>query len=210
MVRVYYKNMENTRRFLIGIDEAGRGPLAGPVSVGAVLVPPSFDFTLLEGVRDSKQMTELGREIWFERLRILAEQKQLRYTVAFSSARFIDTYGIVPAICSAIARALRTLKAPDHAHILLDGALRAPKRFIYQKTIIGGDESEPLIALASVVAKVRRDRLMKKLALRYPHYGFDLHKGYGTPAHKKALKIYGLCNIHRHSFCRIETMSRLG
>ena len=192
-------------RFLVGIDEAGRGPLAGPVSVGVVVVPAQFNFALIKGVRDSKQMQELGREIWFEKLRVLEQEEKLRYIVVFSSARFIDTYGIVPAVRGAIARALRVLEVvPEQTELLLDGALHAPRRFMYQKTIIGGDESEPLIALASVAAKVKRDRLMRRHAMRYPEYGFDIHKGYGTKMHREALMQYGLCDIHRKSFCKLE------
>jgi ribonuclease HII len=192
-------------RVLIGIDEAGRGPLAGPVAVGVVVVPRHFDMALLKGVRDSKQMSELGREIWFEKLRIL-EGHGLRYTVQFSSARYIDEYGIGTAVRAAIARALRALEAPPlHSQILLDGALRAPKHFVNQTTIIRGDQTEPLISLASVAAKVKRDRLMHRLAVKYPQYGFDIHKGYGTKVHKQALEQYGLCDIHRRSFCHLET-----
>ncbi len=192
-------------RFIVGIDEAGRGPLAGPVSVGVVVVPARFDFKLIRGVRDSKQMTELGREIWYEKLRVLEAEHGLRHSVQFSSARFIDEYGIVPAVRSAIARALRVLDVvPEHTEILLDGALRAPRRFVYQKTIIRGDESEPLIALASIAAKVKRDRLMRRLALKYPAWGFEIHKGYGTKMHREALTNFGLCDIHRRSFCRVE------
>ncbi len=192
----------------MGIDEAGRGPLAGPVAVGVVMVPARFDLTLLDGVRDSKQMTELGREIWFEKLRIL-ETHGLRYSVQFSSAKFIDTYGIVPAVRAAMARGLRALEAPPmRSTVLLDGALRAPKHFVDQTTIIKGDETEPLISLASIAAKVKRDRLMHKLALKYPDYGFEVHKGYGTKAHKKALEIYGLCDMHRRSFCHIDIATK--
>lgn len=195
-------------RVIIGIDEAGRGPLAGPVAVGVVMVPAHFNLGLLEGVRDSKQMTELGREIWFEKLHIL-EQRGLQYTVQFSSARFIDTYGIAPAIRNALARALRTLEAaPTHSRILLDGALRAPKQFVDQTTIIKGDEIEPLISLASIAAKVRRDKLMHRLARRYPEYGFEVHKGYGTKAHYDALIKHGLCDIHRRSFCHVEEWAK--
>lgn len=189
-------------RYLVGIDEAGRGPLAGPVAVGVVVVPDRFNFLLLQGIRDSKQMKELGREIWYEKLRVLEVEHGLRHRVQFSSARYIDTHGIVPAVRDAIARALRALEVrPEESHIILDGALRAPRRFLYQKTIIGGDESEPLIALASIAAKVRRDRLMRQLALRYPEYGFEVHKGYGTKKHREALVQYGLSDIHRRSFC---------
>jgi ribonuclease HII len=192
-------------KFLIGIDEAGRGPLAGPVAVGVVVVPQRFDFDLLVGVRDSKQMSELGREIWYEKLHILEETAGLRWRVEFSSATFIDTYGIVPAVKRAIARALRALEVGESdAHILLDGSLKAPRRFVSQETIIRGDQSEPIISLASVAAKVRRDRLMKRVALQYPDYGFEVHKGYGTQAHREALTKFGLSDIHRKTFCKLK------
>jgi len=188
-------------RLIIGIDEAGRGPLAGPVAVGAVAVPQHFDFALLGGVRDSKQMSELGREIWFAKLQVLEREHGMRFVVQFSSAHYIDAHGIVPAVRAALARALRSLEAPaEETHILLDGSLEAPARFIFQQTIIRGDETEPLISLASIAAKVRRDRLMRRLALRYPEYGFEIHKGYGTKAHYSALKKHGPTDIHRHSF----------
>ena len=188
-------------RVLVGDDEAGRGPLAGPVAVGVVAVPRRFDMRLLKGVRDSKQMSELGREIWFEKLRILEQTEGLRYVVVFSSAHYIDVRGIVPAVRAALARALRFLEArAETSSILLDGSLKAPARFVFQKTIIRGDETEPLISLASIAAKVRRDRLMRRLATRYPEYGFETHKGYGTKAHYSALKKHGPSNIHRRSF----------
>jgi len=189
-------------KFLIGIDEVGRGPLAGPVAVGAVMVPSQFDFSQFEGVRDSKELSEFGREIWFERMRILVENHHVRYAVEFSSAQMIDTLGIAPAIRSAISRALRALKAvPHQSHVLLDGSLRAPRTYLSQETIIGGDASEPLIALASIVAKVRRDRLMRRHSLRFPVYGFEEHKGYGTPKHREAIAKFGLCTLHRKTFC---------
>lgn len=196
-------------RLLIGVDEAGRGPLAGPVAVGAVAIPEGFNRRLFKGVRDSKQMSELGREIWFEKLRTL-EGEGLRWAVVFSSATVIDRFGIVRAVRRAVHRSVRVLAPePAHAHVLLDGLLTAPRGYS-QKTIIGGDDSEPLIALASVVAKVRRDRLMRRLALRYPEYGFEVHKGYGTKIHRDALKKYGLCDIHRTTYCRFDRMAKKG
>lgn len=194
---------------MVGIDEAGRGPLAGPVAVGVVVVPARFNQKLLKGVRDSKQMSELGREIWYEKLRVFEVEHDVRHTVQFASAAHIDRYGIVSAVRAATARALRILELnPVRVEILLDGALRAPKKFVYQKTIIGGDASEPLISLASVAAKVRRDRLMYRLAVRYPEYGFDEHKGYGTKKHYDALTVHGLSDIHRKSFCKVEKVGQ--
>lgn len=189
---------------IIGIDEAGRGPLAGPVAVGIVAVPQDFDFDLLQGVRDSKQMTELGREIWLERLRVLEQQAGLRHVVTFSSATVIDKVGITRAVRRAVHRGVRALAPePQGVRILLDGLLVAPREY-EQETIIGGDESEPLIALASITAKVRRDRLMRRHAVRYPEYGFEEHKGYGTKKHYEALTKYGLCHLHRRSFCKLK------
>jgi ribonuclease HII len=187
-------------KFLIGVDEAGRGPLAGPVAVGAVRVPRDFDFSLLKDVRDSKQISQLGREIWFEKIQTL-KSEGLTWSVAFSSVTIIDQYGITRAVRRAVHRAVRALAPePQGVEILLDGLLTAPQDY-KQETIIGGDESEPLIALASIAAKVRRDRLMRRLALRFPEYGFDIHKGYATKAHRKALTTLGLCEIHRTTYC---------
>lgn len=186
---------------ILGVDEAGRGPLAGPVAVGVVGVPKHFDLACIYGVRESKQLTELGREIWFEKLRILEREAGLRYVVVFASAKTIDTLGITRAVRRAVYKGVRTV-APEcrGVRVLLDGLLSAPKEY-KQETIIGGDMSEPLIALASIAAKVRRDRLMKRLGVRYPEYGFETHKGYGTKLHRQALSRFGLSDIHRKTFC---------
>ena len=190
-------------RYLIGIDEAGRGPLAGPVAVGAVIVTRDFDLSIIEGVRDSKQLTPVAREEWYGRLRAMKREGALDFAVSFSSAAVIDRRGIVFAIRSALARCLMRLAArPEECEILLDGSLRAPDIFTHQKTIIRGDESEPLISLASVAAKVRRDALMRQLARTYPAYHFDVHKGYGTLAHRRAISREGLSALHRATFCK--------
>lgn len=130
---------------------------------------------------------------------------QLNFAVAFSSSSMIDTYGIVPAIKSALARALeKVLEARPlglEMEILLDGNLRAPENFSNQRTIIRGDEIEPIISLASIAAKVERDRLMVRLATKYPVYSFETHKGYGTAAHCALIRTNGLSAIHRRSFC---------
>lgn len=188
-------------KFLIGVDEAGRGPLAGPVAVGIVMVPQYFDFKQLRGVRDSKQMSNLGREIWFEKIQMLERDYDLKYLVRFSSAMVIDRFGITRAVRRAVYRGVRELAPePRGIKILLDGLLSAPREYA-QQTIIRGDEKEPLIALASIVAKVRRDRLMRRLSLRYPEYGFEVHKGYGTKTHCEALIKLGVCKIHRRTYC---------
>lgn len=193
-------------KFLVGIDEAGRGPLAGPVSVGAVIVPRTFDWTLVAGAKDSKQMTPKSREILYSTMSTLREAGKLNFAVAFSSSSMIDTYGIVPAIQSALNRALakltKNIKNGPLCEVRLDGNLRAPANFSNQRTIIRGDETEPIISLASIAAKVERDRLMVRFAKRYPAYLFKQHKGYGTLAHREAIRAHGLSEIHRQTYCR--------
>ena len=191
------------RKFLIGIDEAGRGPLAGPVAVGAVRVPSDFDWSLVTGAKDSKQMTPKSRDLLYKKMCALRKEGKMDFAVAFSSASVIDKRGIVPAVQSALDRALAKVSKvePCHYEVLLDGGLHAPDEYIHQKTIIRGDQSEQVISLASIAAKVTRDRLMVRLAQKYPAYGFDIHKGYGTLAHRTAIKREGLCELHRTTFC---------
>lgn len=189
--------------YCIGIDEAGRGPLAGPVSVGAVLLAPHFDRSLIASVKDSKKLTETAREAWYGQMLLWQKEGSLRFSVAYTSAERIDRLGIVWAVTSALSRALSKLEAPsENSLVLLDGGLRAPEMYVRQQTIIRGDASEPVIALASIAAKVRRDRLMKRLAKQYPGYDFEVHKGYGTKKHQAAIAQLGLSDMHRRTFCR--------
>jgi len=189
-------------KFLIGIDEAGRGPLAGPVSVGAMMVPTDFDFNAIKGIRDSKKLSEKKRDALFEKFEALRDKGEISFAVALSPASVIDREGIVPAIRSALAETLRSLGAgANECEIRLDGSLSAPKEFITQSTIIRGDDTEPVISMASIVAKVLRDRHMKEIARDYPGYGFEIHKGYGTAAHIKVIRERGLSAVHRSTFC---------
>ena len=186
---------------MLGGDEVGRGPLAGPVVVGVVAVPEGFDVAReFPGVRDSKKLSEKNREKIFTLLETRRTSGDVRFAVEFENAGTIDKDGIAAAVRRALARGVNAL-APDAAQvrIQLDGALRAPAEYA-QETIINGDELIPLISLASIAAKVSRDRLMCKLAEEYPEYGFEKHKGYGTKAHYEAIAEYGLCAIHRRSF----------
>ena len=190
---------------MLGVDEAGRGPLAGPVAVGVVAVPEGFDVAKeFPGVADSKKLSEKRRETLFQMLEANAASGNIRFCVELESAETIDREGIAVAVKRAVARGVSTL-APDAMTVAvqLDGALRAPAEYM-QQTIIGGDESVPLISLASIAAKVTRDRLMGELARAYPEYGFERHKGYGTKAHYEALQKHGLCAIHRHSFVHLD------
>lgn len=189
-------------RYLIGIDEAGRGPLAGPVAVGAVMVPPGFDWGSVGGARDSKQLSYKQREDLYATITRLERAQELSYAVSFSSATIIDRHGITYAIKRALHRSVMRLSAfPARTSVLLDGGLRAPKCFSMQATIIRGDETEPIISLASIVAKVERDRLMVRRGDEYPEYGFEIHKGYGTLAHRRAIRVHGFSPLHRKTFC---------
>lgn len=201
---------------LIGIDEAGRGPLFGPVSVGTVLVDDKVFKKLrksgaLRGLTDSKKLPEKERERLYEELVVLQKNNVLKFACALVSAKIIDTKGISFAIKSGIQKNLGQLlgktwdkKVTDSVKILLDGSLRAPVEFSHQKTIIKGDLKEPIISAASIIAKVTRDRAMHKIARlkKYADYKIDVHKGYGTAMHRQLIQKYGLSNMHRKSFCK--------
>jgi ribonuclease HII len=148
-------------------------------------------------------MTPKSRDDLYKKMCALRREGKLDFAVAFSSAATIDRRGIVPAIQSAFNSALAkiTKGGPRHYLVLLDGGLHAPKEFANQKTIIRGDQSEPAISLASIAAKVMRDRLMAQMARKYPLYGFEIHKGYGTLAHRQVIKRNGVCELHRTTFC---------
>src|ERR1035437_3586724 len=196
-------------KFTLGVDEAGRGPLAGPVSVGVVMVPEGFDVAReFPGVNDSKKLSEKKREEIYEMLVARVAHGDARFAVEFESAEIIDREGIVIAVNRALTRGVNKL-SPDASlvHILLDGSLKAPSEYS-QETIIHGDALVPIISLASIAAKVERDHLMVALAREYPEYGFEKHKGYGTKAHYEALLKYGLSAIHRPSFIHLDFESK--
>jgi ribonuclease HII len=189
---------------LLGVDEAGRGPLAGPVAVGAVIVPAFFDIReQFPGIADSKVLSEKKREELFEMTERMQTEGILRYIVVFASAQTIDNDGITKAVRDAVYKGIQTL-APEAegVRVLLDGLLHAPPEYV-QETIVRGDATEPVISLASIAAKVSRDRLMKTMGEKFPHYGFEKHKGYGTKAHKEAIAAHGLCEEHRKTFCHL-------
>lgn len=191
---------------VIGIDEVGRGPLAGPVAVGAFLIlDESFETEIKNfgiPLRDSKQLSRIQRESWYKQIEFWQEEGKCDFFVSMVSASDIDKHGISRCIKKALAETLDMLECDDKALILLDGSLHAPVEFKNQITIIKGDEKEPIISLASIVAKVTRDRHMLKLAARYPKYGFERHMGYGTEEHYKAIKKHGLSPLHRKSFLK--------
>ena len=197
-------------RWLVGVDEAGRGPLAGPVAVGVAAVPARFDIRkAFPGIDDSKNMSEALREEVYEEALGRARAGDIRLCVRLGGAPYIDAHGIPRAVRRAAWSGVRHVAAPEHSFVKLDGLLKAPPEY-RQETIVKGDALEPVISLASVLAKVRRDRLMKRLAARYPQYGFEAHKGYGTRAHLDAVREHGLCALHRRTFCGFSRPSAEG
>lgn len=185
-------------QYIAGLDEAGRGALAGPVAVGAVILPDSTTARLraaLQGVRDSKQMTPREREEAAPHIRAAA----LAWAVGFASAGEIDTDGIVAATRLAALRAIEGLSIFPH-YLLTDFRLELPELDLPQTALVKGDARCLSIAAASVLAKTARDALMREMDLQVPGYGLDRHKGYGTAEHVLALQCKGYSPIHRKSF----------
>ena len=184
-----------------GVDEAGRGPLAGPVVVAAVILPASYQ---LESLDDSKRLTALKRE----RLAPQIEGQAISFAVEFVEVDEIDRVNILQATMNGMQRAVESLKpAPQRA--LIDGN-RAPPLTCEVRTVVGGDALIASISAASVLAKVYRDRLMLSMHGLYPDYGFDRHKGYPTAHHLERLKTLGPCPIHRTSFAPVRKAIELG
>lgn len=186
------------KQAVAGIDEAGRGALAGPVAAAAIILPADPNLSqLLTGVKDSKQMTHLARSRWAIRLKEIA----LSWGVGFASSDEIDAIGIVPATCLAARRAVEQLRLTPE-HLLID-YLSLPDIPIPQTSLVKGDARCYSIAAASILAKTSRDILCCELDYQYPGYGFSQHKGYGTAAHLSALTRLGPTNVHRRSFSPI-------
>ncbi len=184
-------------RLIAGVDEVGRGCLAGPVVAGAVILPRNPGFPWLAEIRDSKQLTPERRE----RLSTLIRESALAFSTGLVGAEVIDMIGIVPATLSAMRQAVKLLVLrPDY--VILD-YVTVPRLGIPQKGITNGDESCLSIACASIVAKVMRDGLMRELDGQFPGYGFARHKGYGTAQHLASLRKLGPCRLHRNSFAPV-------
>jgi ribonuclease HII len=179
-----------------GIDEAGRGPLAGPVVAAAAILPTEFPFT---EVNDSKQLPEKIREQLFETL--TDRGTLICYGVGIAEPAEIDRFNILQATYLAMQRAVAALEVRPE-HLLIDG-LPAPPFSRAQTAIVGGDTKSMSIAAASIIAKVTRDRMMRNWHQEFPQYGFYQNKGYGTPSHLESLQIHGPCPIHRRSFAPV-------
>lgn len=195
----------NKYDMVVGVDEVGRGPIAGPVTVCAFTVSRQYYkkvFKELEGITDSKKLTEKKREFFTEKIRDLKNKGYVDVVVSSISAHIIDTKGIIPALRSAVNRSLEKISQDENIYVFLDGSLFAPDTYS-QETIIKGDAKNWLIGAASVVAKVSRDNYMKELSKKIPEYSFEKHKGYGTKAHYDAIKKHGMCEFHRKSWIKI-------
>ncbi len=193
-------------KYIAGIDEVGRGPIAGPVTVCCVWIEKTAAQKILrklkrEGLTDSKTLSKIRRQYFATIAAQLKQESAIDYAVASVSAADIDLDGISTAIKKAIFRTTRKIApAASTVEMFLDGGLKAPEIFIRQKTVIKGDAKMPVISLASCIAKVHRDAAMRRLAKKHPNHGFDTHVGYGTKKHYAAIKKYGLTKYHRKSW----------
>lgn len=185
-------------RTVAGIDEAGRGPLAGPVVASAVILCYN---SKIKGINDSKKLTEKQRE----RLFYIILQNAVDIGIGIVDAKIVDEINILKATKLAMLRALKDLKTEPE--LLLIDALFLPSVEIKQKPVVGGDAKSASIAAASIIAKVIRDMIMVMYHNKYPYYGFDRHKGYPTKEHIKKLNIHGPCPIHRKSFQRVYSLT---
>lgn len=190
---------------ICGIDEVGKGPLAGPVVACAVIIDKNFimeSADIFEKIRDSKKLSPKQREKWHK---ILTENEKIRYGIGLISEKLIDRINILKATKLAMLEAVRKMKIlPDF--ILIDGNFTLEQLDLNQKAVPKGDAKIISIAAASIIAKVTRDRLMIAYHKKYPNYSFDRHKGYGTKLHFEALKKHGPCPIHRRSFEPVKSL----
>lgn len=181
-------------QYICGIDEAGRGPLAGPVVVAAVIMPKE---SMIEGVNDSKKISEKKREVLYEQIR----EEAICYGIGIIEQETIDEINILNATKEGLTNAIKDLEIKPNL-ILVDALTHINTLGIPYESIIKGDAKSYSIAAASILAKVTRDRIMRQLDEIYPQYGFEKHKGYGTKAHIDAIKENGICPIHRKSFVK--------
>jgi ribonuclease HII len=207
---------KDTIKYIIGIDEVGRGPIAGPVAVCAFMVKDDLIFKglackeckKLPKLKDSKKLSKKQREEWFQYLKVAKVEGFCDFSVSFVSPENIDKHGIAKCIQKALNSSLLNLiktseLEPSSYKIILDGGLKAPLYYVNQETVIRGDELHPVISMASIMAKVSRDAVMTKYGKEYPGYGFEKHSGYGTKAHYESINKIGFTPIHRRSFIHL-------
>lgn len=185
---------KNGYKYICGVDEAGRGPLAGPVCAAAVILPEDCE---IEGLNDSKKISEKKRELLYD----IIIEKAVAYSIAYGTLEEIEQYNILEATYLAMNRAIDGLSV-ETDFALIDGN-RVPKNITVPcETVIKGDSKSYSIAAASILAKVTRDRLLLEYDEKFPQYGFASHKGYGTKAHYEAIAQHGVCEVHRLSFLK--------
>lgn len=195
--------MKRKIKYFIGIDEAGRGPLAGPLALGVCVVPVKYTFLRFPKLTDSKKCSQEKRELFLKIMKEEQKNNKLQFAVGFATEKIIDIKGVTFAVQFAMTQALKKLQIDSsECEVFLDGGLKAPQEFTRQQTIIKGDEKIPVISLASIAAKVLRDAKMKTLAKKHPQYGFEVHKGYGTKLHREAIIKFGISPAHRKLFLR--------
>lgn len=193
MWEIEHRFIDQGYKLICGVDEAGRGPLAGPVCAAAVILPADIE---IPGLNDSKKLTDKRRRELFPIIKDCA----IAYGIAFADEKEIDEINILQATFRAMERAVCQLaQKPDF--VLVDGN-KLPQLDIPAEAVVQGDSRSASIAAASILAKVTRDDVMLELAQTYPEYGFDIHKGYGTKAHYEALRNHGACPAHRQSFLK--------
>jgi len=187
--------------WIAGVDEAGRGPIAGPVVAACVVLPPCHTLT---GIADSKQLTPAQREALYDAI----TRHALAWAIGLASPREIERYNILQASLLAMRRAVLALPLPPQ-RVLVDGKHAIPSLPLPQQAVVGGDALEESIAAASILAKVARDRIMRELDRLYPQYGFAQHKGYPTPLHLQRLRMYGACPVHRRTYAPVAQLRLL-
>lgn len=193
MYEIENEKLNEGYKYICGVDEAGRGPLAGPVYAAAVILPSNF---VIPGLNDSKKLSEKRREELFD----VITENAIAYSIASVDEKRIDEINILNATFEAMNNAVNSLSiSPDFC--LIDGN-RIKNMTIPHETIVKGDAKSASIAAASILAKVSRDRFIIEMSKKYPQYGFENHKGYGTAAHNEAILKYGPCEIHRRTFLK--------
>jgi len=207
MIQEEKKLWKKGYKYVVGIDEAGRGPLAGPVAAGAVLILEK-DFKeakKIKSVKDSKKLKEEKRkEVYFD----LVKNKNIKWGIGMVSEKIIDRINILEATKKAMIKAVKNLEKKNKIKVdflILDGKMKLNLK-IDQESIVKGDDKVFSISAASIIAKVKRDELMEKYDKKYPQYNFKKHKGYGTKEHLGKIKKNGACEIHRKSFAPINQM----
>jgi ribonuclease HII len=187
--------------WIAGVDEAGRGPIAGPVVAACVVLPPCHTLT---GITDSKQLAPAQREALYDAI----TRHALAWAIGLASPREIERYNILQASLLAMRRAVLALPLPPQ-RVLVDGKHAIPSLPLPQQAVVGGDALEESIAAASILAKVARDRIMRELDRLYPQYGFAQHKGYPTALHLERLRMYGACPAHRRTYAPVVQLRLL-